>query len=495
MPPKKQIQPLTEQEKQALLMMVAEAKARGIPIPEPPKQEKPKHGDWPVDKNGYVPNLAGQSFRPYPAQEAFLKSKARYVMFRGSRGAGKTTAGAQKALQKIMQGESGAVLNPSFENFKYSTWPEFRNWIPWSMVVPGQRHRKDSSWQPTQPFVMVFMNGARVYCKGLKDPDSARGPNINWLWYDEGGVDKTGEAWQLAISSVRVGVDPQAWTTTTPKGRNHWTYKFFVEQDLPKESLDAYKRAVQDRPFIEEFHGTAQDNKDNLDPAFYASILAAYPTGYLFQQEVNGEYADEGGQIGDSRWFRDKLIEAIPEDWQISKTVRYWDMAATEKKIGNDPDEAVGSRVSKTKDNPYKIILEDQVAGCFNWSQLKKLIADTARRDGPYVTVVIEQEPGSGGKNQVAEIQQYFKEQPDLVYHKVEGQRPTDRVQEAYTWFAIANEGNMYLMKNQYWNSKFLAQVDAFTLTGHDDRVTSCSGAVRWLNPFAGWKKVGFLAL
>ena len=70
------------------------------------------------------------------------------------------------------------------------------------MVVPSQRHRQSDVWQPSKPFTMVFNNGAKVYIKGGREAGSTRGPNINWFWYDEGGRDETGLAWQLANASA-----------------------------------------------------------------------------------------------------------------------------------------------------------------------------------------------------------------------------------------------------------------------------------------------------
>jgi hypothetical protein len=70
------------------------------------------------------------------------------------------------------------VLNADFENFKTSTWPEFREWIPWQHVIPQHRYRGEVSWEPQKPFVLVFNNGAKVICKGLRDPNSLE-PNMS----------------------------------------------------------------------------------------------------------------------------------------------------------------------------------------------------------------------------------------------------------------------------------------------------------------------------
>jgi phage terminase large subunit-like protein len=189
-----------------------------------------------------------------------------------------------------------------------------------------------------------------------------------------------------------------------------------------------------------------------------------------------------------------KEVDDVPEGWKWGKQARYWDMAGTEKKKkngkSNDPDELVGSRVlieDGVKEPGYCIM--DQVGGYWEWDKLLETIEDTAIKDGPEVTVVIEQEPGSGGKNQCAAIEARFKDSPrypQLKYWKVERQLPTDRVQEAYVWFGYANSGKVYYVKNAFWNKPLLEQVDGFTFMLHDDRVTSVSGAIRWLSPI--WK-------
>lgn len=506
--PLAQRKPLSNQDKKMIIMLAAEMQSRGMKVPDIPKEAlSSKAQKWPVDANGYFISRDGMYFNPNEQQKAFTACKSRFVLYFGGRGSGKTCSGSQKAIKKIMQGQDGAVFNPDFENFKLSTWPEFKKWLPWEMVVPSQRIRASEAWQPTQPFVMVFTNGARVYCKGLKDADSARGPNINWLWYDESGRDEVGMAWKLAIASVRVGENPQAWCTQTAKPPSHWSYKFFIEKDIPQDAIDAFGlvgKSLDD--IIQSFHSSTEDNKANLDPGFYASLLSVYHSGALRDRELGGLFVDDGGKIGDST----KLIKIdhIPDSWELGRTVRYWDMAATEKKLKNDPDEFCGTKIQECfvlreidgkMKKVKKYVILDQISGYFAWEQLLNIITVIAMEDGPACTVVIEQEPASGGKNQVAAIQLHFKkndEHPELEYWKVEPQRPTDRVQEAYTWFGYANMGNVYYMDNPAWNKRFLEQVDGFTFMLHDDLCTSASGAFRWLSPvFKKWSQTKFLSL
>lgn len=495
-----------ERLKRELLPLLTEAKSRGIELPrEVLEIVSAQKTEIPIGSNGYFLRNDGQPFEPSPAQEAFIKSTSRYSLFVAGRGSGKSAAGSQKALFKIMQGESGVVINPDFQNMKLSTWPAFKEWIPWELVIPTQRHRKHEAWEPHEPFTMVLrVNGKeiKIYVKGLKDPGSARGPNVNWLWYDEGGRDETGVGFKIASASVRVGKEPQIWVTETPKSKEHWSYKFFIQQDIPKEAREAFATSVgDDRILVEWFHSSINDNKTHLDPGFYASILAAYPSGWMRKQEVEGEFADEGGQIGDRHWFDDHTMS--PPEKPV-KRVRFWDLAATEKKQAkDDPDEAVGSLISKFlleqegKKDKDNYCVEHQVAGCWAWEQLLEAIANTARHDGPFVPIVLEEEPGSGGKNQVAAVAAYFKGFPELASHKIIGQRARDvgdRVMAANHWFSVAADGRMWYCKGS-WVEKFLSQLDGFTLITHDDRITSVTGGMTYLNPFKKWSRVPFISV
>lgn len=513
--------PLASEDKKVLWLAIEELKARGKPVPSEILKlfEDKRRAAWPVDLNGYFVKRDGKQYNPSENQKNFTWSPARFSSLWGPRGCGKSGGGAQKSLRKVMLGESGAIMNPDMENFKLSTWPEFKEWIPWHMVVPSQRHRARPEWEPTKPFMMVFVNGAKVYCKGLKDPESARGGNVNWLWYDEAGRDKTGQGWKIAISQVRIGKDPQAWATFTPKNSEHWTTKFFVKKEIPDEAKEEFAKAAgKDKILIESFHATRSDNASNLDAGFYASILTANPSGWLKSQEYDGEVADEGGQIGYRQWFDNHIITSLPA--RIKKRVRAWDTAGTEKKLAkDDPDESVGSDIIKfyPKDNPEwlelyghilkpgqekqpNFILVSQVSGYWIWEKLLEVIKNTARHDGPYVEVYIDQDPGGAGKNQVAAIAQAFKDKscPELNSHtvkEVDVRKVGDRVLAANThWFGAAAEGRMWLMKAN-WNDGFLGQLDGFTMIEHDDKITSVTSGMYVLNPAVRWKKVPFVSI
>ena len=493
---------LTPEEKRRLIFILQEMEERGIEIPEEGKNLfKKREMEWPVDPNGYFIRNDGHLYVPNEEQAGFINAKQRFVLLRGGRGSGKSAAGAQKANKKIKEGQSGAVINPIFSDFIDSTWQEFKQWIPWNLVVAPHRHRKRDEWIPNKPFRLVFENGAFVICKGLKNPESARGPNINWAWYDEGRNDPNGLAWKNLVASVRIGDNPQAWCTTTPVGISHWMYAFFEEGEIGDDVVSALEElGISINDLTASFHISITDNKDNLDPMFYASILSSYPTGYLREREVFGEYSDAGGKIGDARWFKDRIVrEVLPHQ---EKILRYWDLAATEKKQAkDDPDEMVGTLLSKhreTKKDEPLFMIQDQVCGFWGDEKAIEVIANVAKFDGPLIPVYVEQEPGAAGKITVAAVKEYFNRIPELQSHTVRGldvKKVGDRVLAAnLLWFSVASEGRMY-MREAKWNKETLKQLDGFTQVAHDDRITSITNGMFILNPPRSFRKMPFVTV
>ena len=486
---------MSTEDKQRLIALVHEMQDRGLQIPRELLDQTSAR--WYPDENGYfVQTSSGRHYNPYQSQTDFINSNARFSLFYGSRGSGKTASGAQKALRKIQQGLNGAILNPDFENFRISTWPEFKEWIPWDNVVVAHRYRRTEQWQPYQPFVMAFTNGARVICKGLKEPGSGRGPNINWLWYDEPSRDETGESWQISIASVRIGYMPQAWATGTPSTKAPWVRKFFIDKDIPEDAIEAFKLEGLGRELVDCYYGNIEMNKNNLDPGYYAAMLAAYPSGWLRKQEIMGLFVDESGTLGDSSWFKDKIIAEPPE--RVTSRLRFWDMAATEKKLAgkkkNDPDASSSTLMSFIKEE-NKFIIEDQTNAFMKWEELIEEIVRVTQEDGLGVKVYMEQEPAAGGKNQVAVVDLELKKR--IPGHPgCTGYRPTDRVISANIWFGEAAAGQMYLVYGA-WNKPFLNQLDEFPGSSHthDDRITSVTGARLNIAPIKKWKSISFLHL
>lgn len=491
---------ITDEERRMLPILLQEAQARGLLplIQQKQAQEYRKVAKpFPKDENGYFYRQNGKQYTPNQAQGDFIESVAYFCGLMGGRGGGKSASSIQKILRKIEAGEPGIVINPDFENLKISTWPEFREWIPWERVIPKQRYRRHVEWEPSKPFTMVFDTGSWVIVKGLKDPDSARGPNVNWLWYDEGGRDRDGMAWKIAVASVRIsvtGMPTQRIVSTTPNWMAPWVKELFHDKSIPDDAKEAFDQEGQGRPIVETFFSSLLDNKDNVDPITYATLLATYPSGYLREQEISGKFVTPSGVLGNTAWFDNRMLDAAPEG--VDKRIRYWDLAGSEKKLAKkkslDPDSNVGTLLSQTRDT--FCIEEQAVAKQMPWDKFKDFVASVAKRDGPYVKIWFEQEPGAGGINQVEEFKLYIRDNVGPQW-QVEGKKPEgDKVTRALPWFAEAERGLFYAVRGS-WNDEFMTQLGNFPGGAHDDYVDSVSGGRQIISPFKTWKSIEFISL
>ena len=162
-------------------------------------------------------------------------------------------------------------------------------------------------------------------------------------------------------------------------------------------------------------------------------------------------------------WF--EIVDDWPRD---AKVVRYWDLAATEKKKGKDPDHTSGVFVAEKLGIYYIVDVRRTQASPLN---VEQLIKQTAVVDGYNVPIWMEQEPGSSGVNT---IDHYRRDV--LKGFTFYGERATgNKVLRAMPLSAAAEAGNVKLVRGE-WNKDFLDEVDDFPNGGHDDQVDSASG-------------------
>lgn len=162
------------------------------------------------------------------------------------------------------------------------------------------------------------------------------------------------------------------------------------------------------------------------------------------------------------------LVEELKIERGVPKTVediRYWDKAGT----ANDGSFTVGVLMSKDRSGRYWI--KDVIRGQWEAARRERIIRQTAEIDGKRVTVVVEQEPGSGGKESAQATVR------NLAGFKVRKDRPVgDKVLRADPFAVQVNEGNVYL-KLAEWNKALIEEMRFFPLSKYKDQVDACSGA------------------
>lgn len=231
-------------------------------------------------------------FRASPTQSQVLQSNARFIGAFGGLGSGKTALGAAWSIMKVQEGKPGIIISPDFPHFSKSTWPELSKWIPWSAVE--NRHLNHPFTTDKRLVFRTNKGPVTVYYGGIDDPDSWRGPSVNWFWFDEARRKAKRHAFDILAGRIRVPPNPQSLVTTTPAGIKHWLYEVYVEKKFPQALKDLFD--AEGQPLVERYHMPTDENLHNLDPLYYESLRGLY-SGKFAQQELEAQFITFAGRV------------------------------------------------------------------------------------------------------------------------------------------------------------------------------------------------------
>jgi predicted phage terminase large subunit-like protein len=239
---------------------------------------------------------------------------------------------------------------------------------------------------------------------------------------------------------------------SNPGGVSHDFFKlrFLADADDPDRLYIPAR--IDDNPSLDR--EKYEKSLHELDPLTRQRLLAgdwdAVPDGGMFRRD----------------WF------PIVESWQAppdGKRVRFWDRASTIPTPGTDPDWTVGALVSQSR-GVWTVHDLQRFRGAS--AENERRIAATAASDGRGVTIYMEQEPGSAGKDV---IDHYARNV--LRGYSFKSQRPTGKKHERAAPVASAAEmGNVRLVSGR-WVPAFLDEAAAFPMGAHDDQIDAVAGA------------------
>jgi phage terminase large subunit-like protein len=206
----------------------------------------------------------------HAAQYAFVHSQARFSFYVGGIGAGKTFAGAVRAIRHCaaQPGSLGLIGAPTFPMLRDVTERAFFDLLPEELIA-----RFSKTYQH-----LWLANGSEVLFRSLDRPDRVRGLNLAWFWLDEAPL--CGHyAWTLLKGRLRQrGYEPAGWATGTPKGRDGFA-RDFEQAPLPGHAL---------------FRASTRANLRNLPPGYIDDL--GY-TGAFADQEIEGLFVAFDGLV------------------------------------------------------------------------------------------------------------------------------------------------------------------------------------------------------
>ncbi|QGM45823.1 DNA-packaging protein [Methylocystis heyeri] len=247
----------------------------------------------------------------------------------GGRGFGKTRTGAEAVRRWVKTNAYVNIIGATMDDMRDAMIEGESGLL--AVCPPHERPRYVAARN-----CLEWPNGARSLLLSAEAPERLRGKQHMKLWCDELAAWRYPEAFDQAVLGLRLGRQPQAVVTTTPR---------------PTKIM----RELLANPLTVTTRGSTYDNIANLAPGFVKKIIRKYEGSRLGRQELDAELLlDTPGAL----WTR-ALIEAAylgrEEAPQLTRIVVAIDPPATS---GDNADEC-GVIVAGLSEDGCPCILAD----------------------------------------------------------------------------------------------------------------------------------------
>jgi len=296
------------------------------------------------------------------------------------------------------------------------------------------------------------------------DPDSFLVNLLEW-WLDEEGYpipERSGVLRWFIREDNKI-----RWYATYEEGYNE-----------NKADIDDRKLYLKSFTFI---RALLDDNPTlmAIDPTYKANLSSMFE--YERKRLLLGNWFARpmAGELFKTTYWRYIRQAELPRRWK--KLIRYWDRAASVPSDEYpDPDYTAGVLLGIGEDNFVYVldVVRDRVEP---YDVLQMILSCAANDNALYgaVTVYLEQDPGSAGKQEISTLVRA------LAGHSVESN--LKRASKLVYWTPFATQckaGNVKVI-TKTWNGMFtdeLAGVTDGTQRGHDDMADAASGAFMMLS-------------
>lgn len=439
--------------------------------------------------------------QPGPQTDA-LRSRADILIYGGAAGGGKSFALLLEAARHTTIRNFSAVIfrrtSPEIRNAG-GLWDESQDLY---RSIGGVPYETTLEWK--------FGSGAGIKFSHLQyehDKYGWQGSQVPLIGFDElTHFSETQFFYLLTRSRSTCGVKPYMRATTNPNA-DSWVAKliawwidqdtgfpiseragvlrYFVRINEQIEWGDSREELVARFPEFALEHvksltfipATIEDNKILLekDPAYLGNLLAQPFVERERLLKGNWKVRPAAGKVFNRSWF--PVVDVAPGSRTM---VRFWDLAATEKKMGKaDPDYTSSVKMSRADDGCFYIhdVTNEQLGPV----QGDSLIKNLASQDGRFTHIRWEEEGGASGKRDSLHLVQM------LAGYDARGRRPRgDKIVRAKGLAAQAEAGNVRLVRAD-WNDPFLTQLHAQPEWNHDDMMDAAAGAFNELTSIIEW--------
>lgn len=297
--------------------------------------------------------------------------------------------------------------------------------------------------------------GIRPYCRATTNPDSDSWvANLLTWWIDQETGFPIAERSGVLRYFIRVNGEMK-WADSRQELVDQWG----CELSDPK-SLTFISARITDNPILLKKDPAYLGNLKALSKVERARLL----DGNWKIRAVAGMYFPREDGV---------LIDWQPQEHDIVKWVRSWDLAASEESDGRDPDWTVGMLLGRRQNG--KVVIADVIRVRRKAAEVRSLIRNLAVKDGKNVWISIPQDPGQAGRDQADSYKQLLSGFT-VLSRSITKNKTTMAEPAAALW----QQGNIEIVRAA-WNEELLAELEQFPEGKHDDLIDSLSAGVRAL--------------
>lgn len=312
-----------------------------------------------------VPYVEGKCLHARPGQ-VLPEGDWRLWLAKAGRGWGKTRVGAEAVREWSENFPRIGLIGPTKDDAR-------------DIMVEGESGIV-AVFPPDRPARYIanrrrieFPSGAIGTIYTAEEPERLRGPQHHKLWMDEiASWPYLDSAFDMAMLGLRLGRNPQAVLTSTPK--NLKLVKSLVKRArLPEGEIDPLGRVVMTE-------GTTYENRRNLAEAFVQEVIVKYEGTRLGRQELLAEVLEDvEGALWSGAMIEDGRVPGVPRGVTIIRKVLGIDPATTS---GPDSDETGLALAGKGDDGHFYLLRSEGLrVGPNEWASRALAIYDDEEAD------------------------------------------------------------------------------------------------------------------
>jgi phage terminase large subunit-like protein len=259
----------------------------------------------------------------------------------GGRGAGKTRAGTEWVRAQVEGARPEDLGRAKRVALVGETVDQVRDVmiLGESGLVACSPPDRKPEWQASKG-QLLWPNGAVAQVFSAHEPEAMRGPQFDAAWADELGKWKRGgEAWDQLQFALRLGKNPQAVVTTTPRNVS-------------------VLKAILKNPSSVITHAPTEANRAYLAESFLAEVQARYGGTRFGRQELDGVLVEEAdGALWTNEMLGAARDIAVP---QVNRIVVAVDPPVTANKSSDECGIVVVGADTRGEPRDWKaVVLED----------------------------------------------------------------------------------------------------------------------------------------